>query len=388
MSRKRKLTLLLGTAFLSSGFVLSHAYAQDADAVLWSQLDGNADGWLSGRELSKDLLRYDDDNDGEVTKAEFLEGRRRDKLPLPPNPVIMDSDLAPPPGPFSPGPAAPAPFAPPAPGVVTPEPATPVAYPAEPAAPQPPLSSALQRLLGDQRAQPNAGKVGAANSTNTQPILGKLVGGRPVGFFYMQKYWFATRSLEKSCWYFTEDGRAYQDLATGFSEKELAEHKGTKATFAVQGTKLTFTWPDGKTSSGEMEIEGDGFIWDTGNFIPVEPFGNKSIVGDYEGGMSSTFSGTSAAVAKTLRLRADGTFELEGIASFRTEEDSSRRIKSEQLASGSGALTGTWKQDGFFLTLTSRSGETQRHIIFPFDSAETPIYPDRLFMSNIMYKKF
>ena len=124
MSRKRKLTLLLGTAFLSSGFVLSHAYAQDADAVLWSQLDGNADGWLSGRELSKDLLRYDDDNDGEVTKAEFLEGRRRDKLPLPPNPVIMDSDLAPPPAPFSPGPAARAPFAPPTPGVVTPEPAT------------------------------------------------------------------------------------------------------------------------------------------------------------------------------------------------------------------------------------------------------------------------
>ncbi len=229
----------------------------------------------------------------------------------------------------------------------------------------------------------------AVKSENTQPILGKIVEGKPVGFFYMQKYWMATRSLENACWYFTPEGRVYENVTTGFSERDLKEHKGSQGTYEVNGLSLTINWEGEKPSSStaELELTETGFYWDTGSYIPVESFSKSPLSGEYSGGTSMTFAGSSSMIAKTLRLNEDGTFKLEGAASIRTDVDETSSSTTRATVGSSSEVTGKWKQDGFYLTLTTNAGKTERHVIFPFDDKETAVYPDRLYMSGIMYKK-
>ncbi len=51
--------------------------AQDNDEALWKKLDITEDGWLDGKELEGGWLRFDTNDDKEVTKAEFLAGRAK-----------------------------------------------------------------------------------------------------------------------------------------------------------------------------------------------------------------------------------------------------------------------------------------------------------------------
>jgi len=339
MSRRKLFSVLLGSVFLGCSFHFAGvALSQDADEQLWLQLDWNRDGRLDGRKLGKDLSRLDRNRDGAISLDEYLASPNDAQLEIAPPPTHPERTSK---------------------------------------------SKILKRVLFQSG---NAQPVGA-ESRNSQPVLGKMVAGRPVGFFYMQKYWMATRKLENSCWYFASDGRVYQNLTTGFSEKDLKEHKGPQGTFEVNGGKLNIVWSDGKSSTAEIELTETGFYWDTGSYLPIEPFAGKSLSGEYSGGSSSTFSGTSAMVAKTLRLNDDGSFTMSGVTSFRTEEDSSRGTKSQSLAGGSSDIAGRWKQDGFYLTLTADSGESQRQVIFPFDDNTTVVYPDRLYMAGVMYKK-
>src|SRR5689334_20009290 len=77
-----------------------------------------------------------------------------------------------------------------------------------------------------------------SSASSNQPAPAMVVGGRPVGLYFMTKYWIATRSLEKTVWYFAPDGTAYERIETGFSEKDLAEHKGGKGKLSVEGENL------------------------------------------------------------------------------------------------------------------------------------------------------
>lgn len=330
---KAKFVVLLGSILLSNClFVPAGVIAQDSDQVLWKLLDSNGDGWLDGSELTPEVKVYDADGDGEVTKAEFLAGRKSVQVPSRANDLPSEPKIA-----------------------------RPAAKPAS--------------------------KAPAKNTQNTQPILGKIEQGKPVGFFYMQKYWMATRSLENACWYFTPEGRVYQNITTGFSEKELKQHQGPKGTYQVDGQNMTITWDGQSPSTCELEFTETGFYWDTGSYIPVESFDNRAIAGEYSGGSSMTFAGSSSMIAKTLRLNADGTFQLEGAATIQTDVDENSDSDTRARAGGTSGVTGRWERDGFYLTLMPNTGETQRHLVFPFDDEDTPVYPDRLYMSGMMLKK-
>ena len=50
-----------------------------ADDALWKKLDWNPDGWLDGKELEGGWIKFDADGNGEVTRAEFLAGRARER---------------------------------------------------------------------------------------------------------------------------------------------------------------------------------------------------------------------------------------------------------------------------------------------------------------------
>src|SRR5688500_18164748 len=49
------------------------------DDALWKRLDITEDGWLDGKELDGGWKKSDADGDGEVTKAEFMAGRARER---------------------------------------------------------------------------------------------------------------------------------------------------------------------------------------------------------------------------------------------------------------------------------------------------------------------
>lgn len=222
-----------------------------------------------------------------------------------------------------------------------------------------------------------------AGSGVEQPPEAGFSGGKPVGLFFMTRFWSATNSLEKAVWYFAPDGRVYQNLEAGFSEADLEAHAGNQGTYEVNGDEMQVTWADGSTTQSTMERDGTGFSWDAGIFTAVEPFeDDESVAGTYEGGESFSVGGSGASVSKTLRLDPDGTFAWDGVGFVASETGESRLT-----AGGESGTTGTWQVSGYSLLLTDANGNVVRGIAFPYDDEETPVYPDRMFFGGTMYER-
>jgi hypothetical protein len=226
----------------------------------------------------------------------------------------------------------------------------------------------------------------ASASAGEQPPPAKFVNGAPVGLYYMQRMWIATHSLEKAIWYFSPDGKAYENLSDGFSAADLAAHKGRKGTYKVSGDTMTITWADGTSSSSKIERDtgsSTGFAWDMGLFTAASPFTDtKRLAGKYEGGISVGSGGNLAMVSNDLELRADGTYSMGSASSINSTTD-----RSTMTVGGSGENTGTWSASGYSLTLTDSKGTATRRIAFPWDDEKTAVYPDYLFWGGMMFKK-
>lgn len=221
---------------------------------------------------------------------------------------------------------------------------------------------------------------GCAQSEDSAPAAPVYSASEISGLFYMQKYWIATRNLEKAIWYFAPDGVAYLNPENGFGPEELASHKSAdKGAYQVSGGELSVNWGDGQKSSGPLEIVDGGFNWDTGMFLPVAPFSSATqLVGSYEGGSSVSFSGNSSIVVKELELRADGSFTWEGSASFNTDG---------MNTGAQGTTSGRWQLSGYILELTADNGKVVRAVSFPLDDEATPVNPDRMYFAGISYAK-
>lgn len=225
---------------------------------------------------------------------------------------------------------------------------------------------------------------GSGPGGEADPPAARIVDGRPVGLFFMTRFWSYTNSLEKAVWYFAPDGRVYQNLASGFSEADLQAHEGAQGTYDVADGKLTVTWSNSKVTEGGFQADGGAFNWDGAIFTAVEPFDeDKSLAGTYEGGESfNSGGGNSASTSRTLQLRPDGTFTRVGVASVQS-------TSSESVVEGGtqGGSEGKWQVGGYSLVLTGSDGMVQRGIAFPYDDKETPLYPDRMYFSGTLYKR-
>lgn len=216
------------------------------------------------------------------------------------------------------------------------------------------------------------------------PPAATIVDGRPAGLFFMTRFWSYTNSLEKAVWYFAPDGRVYQDPASGFSEADLQAHPGNRGMYAVADGKLKVTWSDGKVTESPIQADGGAFHWEGGIFTAVEPFdADRSLAGTYEGGESfSSAGGSGAFTSRTMELRPDGTFRRVGMASVQSTSN-----ESMVEAGSQGGSEGTWEAGGYSLVLTGADGDAQRGIAFPYDDADTPVYPDRMYFGGTMYKR-
>ena len=239
--------------------------------------------------------------------------------------------------------------------------------------------------MGDRGGGLLAGLAGALRGGDG-PAKAGFRRGAPVGLYLMTRYWYATGSLETAAWYFAPDGRLIVDPEEGFSEAALAAHTGDRGTFEVTGGELIIRWFNGETSRNEIERDedGQGFAFDTGLYQPVVPFGDAAeLVGRWEGGHRSAFSGSSGVTSRTLELRADGTFTWDS-AAFVT----SSGAESDVAAGSSGTTTGSWRLAGHQLRLVEDgSGRTFEGVAFPWDDEETAVTPDRFYFRGTMYRQ-
>ncbi|GAB3824780.1 hypothetical protein GCM10028821_04540 [Hymenobacter jeollabukensis] len=262
-----------------------------------------------------------------------------------------------------------------------PAPATQPASTIRPVGPGPATAPAAARPAPAVTAAP---RPAARPAAVAQPLVGKVTGNRPVGLFLMTRYWIATRSLEKSTYYFTPDGRVYVD-PTGFSAAELAALKpGYRGTFQVSGNKLTVAWASGQKSSSVVEdAKADAFNWDTGIFVGAQPFrSTQQLLGTFEGGNSVSTGSGSIAVAGTYTFRADGTYSRSGVASSSSVSDG-----SVLKTGGQGQAAGRWQLNGFVLTLTDNQGQQTSGVSFPFVTEGTAAKPERIYFNGTLYKR-
>jgi hypothetical protein len=247
-----------------------------------------------------------------------------------------------------------------------------------------PKSSPPKTTVAKPASHPAA--TDAAAERIEKPAAASYQDGIPVGLFFMTRYWFASRSLEKAAWYFAPDHTVYEQLETGFSKADLAAHRGNKGKAQLIGENLEVTWQNGKKTTSKLERDDQGgiaFAWDGGLFGAVKPIASAAeIAGSYEGGESVSFSGSTSSVAKGLTLNPDGTFRRASVAALSSKTDASR-----VTAGSSGGSAGTWRAENYSLILTDEAGNVFRGIAFPYDDAQTPIKPDRLFFAGTLYKK-
>lgn len=216
------------------------------------------------------------------------------------------------------------------------------------------------------------------------PAAASFAEGVPVGLYFMTRFWPATGTLEKSVWYFAPGGTVYQGLETGFSARDLGLHTGPKGKAAVASERLDVEWADQKKSGGKISRSATGFAWNAGIFTAVKAFAaDIPLAGIYEGGESISISGNRAAIAKTLELRADGTYRWSGVSFINNASD----ITQVTAGSNGEDSTGRWHAANYSIVLVDAKGHVYRRIAFPYDDEKTPLNPDRIFFGGTMFKR-
>ncbi|MCC6882527.1 MAG: tetratricopeptide repeat protein [Verrucomicrobiales bacterium] len=240
-----------------------------------------------------------------------------------------------------------------------------------------------RRLTPAAPAGNHAPSLSSGTGQATAPAPANLSDSGPVGLYFMTRSWIATGSLERAIWYFSPDGMAYENPTGDFSAASLSATASDQGQFHLEGKNLVFTRTKGKNTGKQDSSEYDpqpegGFYWNTGSFIPVKALTSaRSIVGKWQGG----FSVIGAAVARTLDLHADGSFNLSGGATISAESDGSvvRAGSSGQVSQG------TWEVSGYFMTLTGSNGNIRRSVAFPFGDSANPGIPDKFYFDGIMW---
>ena len=199
-----------------------------------------------------------------------------------------------------------------------------------------------------------------ATTPEPAPIKSEMTKKGPVGLWFMVRYDGMSHSLEKACWYFSPEAVAYENPKEGLSAADLAAHKGHKGTFTWSPTNMSIAWSDGKKSEGLVELDKDKihFMWDMGAFNPVAPFADaKLVVGGWEGGQL-LFHDSLVDVVRAIVFTSDGKYVYGTLAELSGPNGS---VVGEDKESG------TWKLDGYTMTLDGKGGKTKRQIAFPFD---------------------
>ncbi|QKG55703.1 hypothetical protein GKZ68_03030 [Hymenobacter sp. BRD128] len=217
-------------------------------------------------------------------------------------------------------------------------------------------------LLGLLLVLAGCGEGSAATAADGAPVAGHLVGGKPVGLFFVTKS--VLGNFRTLSYYFSPAGIAYENQV-GLSPAELAATpEKSKGRYSVTGKTLAIAWTGyTQPESAEMLPLGGGFGWSGGSiFSAVGPFTSPSqLVGTFEGGTSTYASAVGqSTVSKALTFKPDGTYQGSGVATATTAT-----AGSVAETGGTSQQAGRWQLDGWYLTLTDAQGHKVRDIAYP-----------------------
>lgn len=190
----------------------------------------------------------------------------------------------------------------------------------------------------------------ATQSTPTRVPATTAGGGIPNGLYFYPSY------DDTRVWYFGPNGRVYSRLRESFTQAGLAAENATyRETYRLNGSKLLMTNDNNYTNEYAYKVsKGRPFLDD----LPLEPVtvvaNPQALVGEYfhNGGNSSL------QTAKTLILRADGTYSREAVGSYKADDGG--------RYGGSSENTGTWQYANYTLTFRAQTGTvTQQIAILP-----------------------
>lgn len=210
-------------------------------------------------------------------------------------------------------------------------------------------------------------------------------GGGDDALYIMTRFWPATGSLEIASYWFGPDGVVVRnptgDPASLDVEAERRARPRDVGTYAWDGDTLTTTF-DGRSSSAEVERDGDCFIADMGTYCPVEPVGAATIEGTFTGGVGSYAGGGSAISSATIAFDDDGTYTLATAGSVTGSTDA-----STVSGGGTGGERGRYRFEGTALHLEPEGGAPRVVSTFAYDDGSEGPAPRRLYFGGAMLKR-
>lgn len=189
---------------------------------------------------------------------------------------------------------------------------------------------------------PNAGSVAAAADTPLE--TGRIVGGQPIGLFYaVEVAVVGTSRVDTATWLFLPGNRVsrvYPFGGTGLFDSSRCSDD-TCGSYQLGAGQLVVRWDGGRVDQWTFAATGEGIRLDGGLYRPARAMTAASLIGRWS---DAGYSGSNIY-----------TFDGNGQFSFGTS---------------SGALTGTYRLQGFALTLLFSDGDVRQRTLFGASAGE------------------
>jgi hypothetical protein len=189
---------------------------------------------------------------------------------------------------------------------------------------------------------PNAGPVAAAADTPLE--TGRIVGGQPLGLFYaVEVAGIGERRVGTATWLFLPGNRVsrvYPFGGTGLFDSSRCSDD-TCGSYQLGAGQLVVRWDGGRVDQWAFAATGEGIRLDGGLYRPARAMTAASLVGRWS---DAGYSGSNIY-----------TFDGNGQFSFGTSGD---------------ALTGSYRLQGFTLTLHFADGDVRQRTLFAASAGE------------------
>lgn len=215
----------------------------------------------------------------------------------------------------------------------------------------------------DSVAAPARAVAPAANAPTAmkagQPPIGPFVSMRPAT---------GSGETEFAAWFFSADGRVFQNPRTGVEMSDLSAHRGLKGSIRLAGDELEITWANSPRVAGPISPTAEGFDWGGLAFTPARPFSDRArLVGIFVNTQPRPDPGELAEIPRRLDLRTDG---------------------SARWQPGNGAeIDGRWDLEKFSLRLIEADGTVLRLLALPLDDATSAGPANRLLLAGVVFRR-
>jgi hypothetical protein len=134
---------------------------------------------------------------------------------------------------------------------------------------------------------------------------------------------------------------------------------GTCGVYTRAGNAFTITWNSGNSVKGNLKPNGDIDI--NGSLIGEVKMVPNRLSANYE--FTASLSGMS--VAEVTSFKDDGTYEIKRVSGYDNND-------GRNSAEWQSAQKGSYKINGYTITMTDQGGKVKKHTIYALDVSKSP----------------